>query len=130
MVSAWSAKTQWRLNVKNIVTHYLYLEGRVAPERAVCLGPSYTGRHSMGLFWSAEAEPGSQTRLYSSLPLHYQLEVWGENSQLLPAVTFQRQLYTEQVMLSRISTVWLRDAGQWAGAQRFGHHQPSLYRKS
>ena len=87
----------------------------MTPERAVCLGPSYTGRHSMGLFWSAEAEPGSQTRLYSSLPLHYQLEVWGENSQLLPAVTFQRQLYTEQVMFSRISTVLLRDAGQRAG---------------
>ena len=60
-------------------------------------GPSYSGVDPMGIFWSMDPEPGSLTRLYSSGPLHYALDIFDMKDIKLFSTTLTRDIYDTTV---------------------------------
>jgi len=62
-----------------------------------CLCPSYFGVDPMGIFWSMVPEPGSLTRLYSSGPLQYALDIFDMKDIKLFSTTLTRDIYDSTV---------------------------------
>ena len=62
-----------------------------------CDGPSYLGVDPMGIFWSMDPLPNSLTRLYSSGPLHYSMDLFDMNNQKLFSTSTVRNIYGPEV---------------------------------
>ena len=72
-------------------------KGTLDLSTASCDGPSYTGVDPMGIFWSMEPQPGSLTRLYSSGPLNYALDIFDMEKNKLFSTCVTRQIYDHTV---------------------------------
>ena len=62
-----------------------------------CNGPSYSGVDPMGIFWSMDPQPGSLTRLYSSGPLHYAINIFDMDNNNLFCHSITRNIYDKTV---------------------------------
>ena len=69
-----------------------------------CNGPSYSGVDPMGIFWSMDPQPGSLTRLYSSGPLHYAINIFDMNNNNLFSQAITRNIYDKTVSRLDIRT--------------------------
>jgi len=71
---------------------------------APCEGPSYRGVDPMGIFWSMNPLPGSLTRLYSSGPLHYAIDIFDQDNQKLFSTSLTRNIYDRTITRKDIRT--------------------------
>ena len=81
------------VNFSSICSFKVPHDGKLDLTQQRCEGPSYTGVHPMGIFWSMEPGNGSLTRIYSCAPLHYSLELYDTSrGQKLFSTSFVRNI--------------------------------------